>query len=241
MFYIFLLFHLILILESYCLFKKKQRRKSLFLLITNLIVMALNIIKLSPTIGGEINYSSVIFITSTLKNQPIISIIWFLINLSFIGFIYYIIKLATNRKKQNHAIKIILYIFMAIILFILGITLFNKIAALLLFIAILITLYIFITLYIKGKQNYYLASIIIIVIFTIYSFGMYTGAARLQIALQGYPIEAYNTGLEEMKFYQEDNIKKYLPIQEIPTEQEDIGVIQVKNYLFIKFGTYYQY
>lgn len=241
MFYIFLIFHLFLIIESYSLFKKKLRRKSLLLLLINIIVMIINIIKLYPTITNEINYSSVIFIISLLKNHPITSLFWFLINLSFLGFTNYIIKVSEQRKKQNQILKIILYIFIAIIFFFLAITLFNKIAALLLFLTILLSLFLLGKAFIKGKQNYYLATIIILIIFTVYSFGMYTGAARLQIALQGYPIEAYNTGLEEMKFYREENMKKFIPIQNLPTDEEDIGLIQVKNYLIIKFGTYYQY
>ena len=82
---------------------------------------------------------------------------------------------------------------------------------------------------------------IILVIFGIYSFTSYTGAARLQIALQGYVVEAYDTGLEELIYYQEDNIKRYTPIENIEVEKGQIGFIEVKNHFGIKIGTYIVY
>jgi len=95
--------------------------------------------------------------------------------------------------------------------------------------------------YILQKQNYILTIILLLSVVTIYSYFSYTGAARLQIALQGYIVEAYNTGLEELKYYKEPNSKKYIPIQTIPKNNEDMGIIQVNNHFGIKIGSYYSY
>ena len=95
--------------------------------------------------------------------------------------------------------------------------------------------------YIKTKKNYLLATMLILLIVGIYSFTTYTGAARLQIALQGYIVEAYDMGLEELVYYQEKNSKRYAPIENIEVEEGQLGFVEVDNYLGIKIGTYVGY
>ena len=48
-------------------------------------------------------------------------------------------------------------------------------------------------------------------------------------------------GLEEQKYYQEKNSRKYVPIKQVEIVDGDMGIIEVKNYLFLKFGTYEKY
>ena len=95
--------------------------------------------------------------------------------------------------------------------------------------------------YIKTKKNYLLATMLILLVVGIYSFTTYTGAARLQIALQGYIVEAYDMGLEELVYYQEKNSKRYAPIENIEVEEGQLGFVEVDNYLGIKIGTYVGY
>ena len=54
MFYLFLIFHILLFIESYHLWKKRQKRKCLLLTVSNLIVLVINILKLAPTLNKEL-------------------------------------------------------------------------------------------------------------------------------------------------------------------------------------------
>ena len=78
---------------------------------------------------------------------------------------------------------------------------------------------------------------ILLSLFTWYSYFTYTGAARLELFLKGFPKEAYETGLEEIKYYEEKNNKKFNVIQLLKLKNGEIGIIEVKNYIFIKIAT----
>lgn len=241
MFYLFLIFHILLFIESYHLWKKRQKRKCLLLTVSNLIVLVINILKLAPTLNKELYYSDMIFLKLELVNHAINSILWIILNLAFFAFLYHILKKASQKKRQNQLLKNLILSYGVVLVSLLGIALFNNIAAWLILIGMIVLLGWLIKTYIRTKKNYLLATMIILVIFGIYSFTSYTGAARLQIALQGYVVEAYDTGLEELIYYQEDNIKRYTPIENIEVEKGQIGFIEVKNHLGIKIGTYIVY
>ena len=90
MFYLFLIFHILLFIESYHLWKKRQKRKCLLLTVSNLIVLVINILKLAPTLNKELLYSDMIFLKLELVNHAISSILWIILNLAFFVFFYHI-------------------------------------------------------------------------------------------------------------------------------------------------------
>mgnify|MGYP005784086081 CR=1 FL=1 len=241
MFYLFLIFHILLLIESYHLWKKRQKRKCLILTVSNIIVFVINLLKLAPTLNKDLIYSDMIFLKLELVNHTISSILWLILNLAFYAFLYYILKKAFQKKKQNSLLKNLIIAYAFMLACILLIALFNNIAAWLILIGIIISLIWLVKAYIKTKKNYVFVAMIILIIIGIYSFTTYTGAARLQIALQGYVVEAYDTGLEELIYYQEKNSKRYAPIRNIEVEQGQLGFVEVDNYLGIKIGTYVGY
>ena len=241
MFYLFLIFHILLLIESYHLWKKRQKRKCLLLTVSNIIVFVINLLKLAPTLNKDLIYSDMIFLKLELVNHTISSILWLILNLAFYAFLYYILKKAFQKKKQNSLLKNLIIAYAFTLACILLIALFNNIAAWLILIGIIISLIWLVKAYIKTKKNYVFVAMIILIIIGIYSFTTYTGAARLQIALQGYIVEAYDTGLEELIYYQEKNSKRYAPIRNIEVEQGQLGFVEVDNYLGIKIGTYVGY
>lgn len=237
MFYLFFIFHILLLIESYHLWKKRQRRKCLILTVSNIIMLVINILKLAPTLSKEFIYSDMIFLKLELSNHAISSILWMILNFSFYALIYYILKMVLQKKKQNRILKNGIIAYICVLSLILIIALFNNIAAWLILICLILGLIWTIKTYIKTKKNYLLATMLILLVIGIYSFITYTGAARLQIALQGYIVEAYDMGLEELIYYQEKNSKRYAPIENIEVEEGQLGFVEVHNYLGIKIGT----
>ena len=148
---------------------------------------------------------------------------------------------ASKKQKISKIITSISYLFSAVLFLFLSVVLFSKSADLLIFIYVIVAIIYLIRKYCILQKNYYLAVILILLIFTWYSYCTYTGAARFQIALTGYPNKAYDGGLEEQKFYQEENIKKYVPIETIEVIDGDMGIIEIRNYGFLKFGNYSTY
>ena len=241
MFYLFFMFHILLAIESYHLWKKRQRRKCLILIISNIIVFIINMLKVAPTLNGDLVYSDIIFLKIELSTHAIRSMLWIILNVSFYGLIYYILKIVFQKKKQNRILKNVILAYITILSLILILVLFNNLASWLILLGIIGVFIWTIKTYIKTKKNYLLASMLILFIIGIYSFTTYTGAARLQIALQGYVVEAYDMGLEELVYYQEKNSKRYAPIENIQVEDGQLGFVEVKNYLGIKIGTYVGY
>lgn len=241
MFYLFLIFHILLLIESYHLWKKHQRRKCLILTVSNIIMFILNMIKFAPTLNGDLIYSDMIFLKLELSNQAISSMLWIILNFLFFALVYYILKIVSQKKKQNRVLKNIIIAYTGVLSLILIIALFNNIASWLILIGIILGFTWIIKEYIKTKKNYLLATMLILLVVGIYSFTTYTGAARLQIALQGYIVEAYDMGLEELVYYQEKNSKRYAPIENIEVEEGQLGFVEVDNYLGIKIGTYVGY
>ena len=239
MFFLFLLFHCIVYLEGYLLMKKKLRQKGLVLLLANTVVMFLNLIVMFKSIGN--NYSSIIYMKDIALNHPFLLILWILLNIALYGLIFFVIQVATRKEKQTKVLKYGLYIGIGFLFLVFLITLFQGGSTWLLLILSVGGFYLLIKNFLKTKKNSLLAGIIILGIAFIYSFGTYTGAARLQIVLSGYPFKAYNTGLEELRYFKEENTKRYLPTSEIRTTSGDMGTIEVKNFGILKIGTYIGY
>lgn len=198
-------------------------------------------IKFAPTLNGDLIYSDMIFLKLELSNHAISSMLWIILNFLFFALVYYILKIVSQKKKQNRVLKNIIIAYTGVLSLILIIALFNNIASWLILIGIILGFIWIIKEYIKTKKNYLLATMLILLVVGIYSFTTYTGAARLQIALQGYIVEAYDMGLEELVYYQEKNSKRYAPIENIEVEEGQLGFVEVDNYLGIKIGTYVGY
>ena len=198
-------------------------------------------IKFAPTLNGDLIYSDMICLKLELSNHAISSMLWIILNFLFFALVYYILKIVSQKKKQNRVLKNIIIAYTGVLSLILIIALFNNIASWLILIGIILGFSWIIKEYIKTKKNYLLATMLILLVVGIYSFTTYTGAARLQIALQGYIVEAYDMGLEELVYYQEKNSKRYAPIENIEVEEGQLGFVEVDNYLGIKIGTYVGY
>ena len=153
MFYLFLIFHILLLIESYHLWKKRQKRKCLLLTVSNIIVFVINLLKLAPTLNKDLIYSDMIFLKLELVNHTISSILWLILNLAFYAFLYYILKKAFQKKKQNSLLKNLIIAYAFTLACILLIALFNNIAAWLILIGIIISLIWLVKAYIKTKKN----------------------------------------------------------------------------------------
>ncbi len=232
--YIFVLFHILVFIETYFLYKKKLRKKSILLGILNTILFLINIIKLLPTF--DVTYSSIHYFQEELVNNTILNLLWVILNLLFMSLVFFILNKNNKFKKQNLLIKYVINSFLVILAIFYIIVIFSKSSAFILFLFLIYSISSLIRNYIKTKKNYVLITALLLCIVVFYSYFTYTGAARFQIALLGYPKEAYETGLEEQKYFEEKNIKKYYPILEVPLKDGQIGLIEVKNYMFIKIG-----
>ena len=241
MIYILILFHILVFLESHLLFKKGLRKKGIILGMVNILSLLINLIFCwSLFTKGDTILSIVVLQQKSMTNW-FTTLLWVLINSILIALTIYTIKKATFRKKQNPYLKTVLIINILINILFLIMVLFSKSADFFLYIYCFFLRICLFRNFIRTQKNYYLFFIFLILAFAWYSFGTYEGAARLQIALVGYPRNAYEMGLEELKYYEEKNLKKYSPIEEISVSKGQMGIIEVKNYAFLKFGTYSEY
>ncbi len=235
LFIIFIIFHLLIYIESIQLYKKGLRKRSSILIITNTIGIILNAIRFSNTFNLSVPVLN--FLSEEIHQHPIINFLWITLNIINIGNIIYVINYASKKGKQKEFLKEILYTIITIIIFIFIILLFSQKANIIILILIGAILYNLIKEYWKKKKNYIIITIILLSIITWYSYFTYTGASRLAIFLKGYITEAYDTGLEEIKYYEEKNNKKFIPIQSLKLTNGEVGIIEVKNYIFLKIAT----
>ena len=234
MFYIILFFHIFIYIEIFTLMKKKLRKTGIILLALNLIMTIINLIGLSKTFG--VSYSSIVYLKEELKLHPITNILWILLNGLLILYLWYAIKLANKKQKQNKILKYIFYIYTFVICYIPILTVVPKWSLQIIF-ALLVTFLIFnIRNFLKTKHNYHIFISILMIFLLGYFYCTKIGSAKLSLILEGYPIQAFETGFEELKYYKEENITKFSPIEKIPLKDGQVEIIEVKNMGFIKFS-----
>ena len=240
MIYVLMLYHLLLYTEAFFLYQKKMRQSSVLLLLINTLCCLLNVIECFPLFSNR-DVSSVVFLQQKLTANFFLTFVWILLNLLLLFVTLRIINKAKRKGKQNIYLKIGIYLITLLLLLLFTCVVFSKNADVFLFIYILGTFYILGKAYLKTQKNYLLAASLLLIVFTWYSYFTYEGSARLQIALNGYPKQAYETGMEEQRYYREKNMRKYVPIETVKIKDGEMGIIEIKNYFFIKFGTYNEY
>lgn len=234
MFWIFVVFHIIIFLEVYLLYKKKMPKKSILLCLLNIVLATINITKLTNTLNKTV--SSIILLQKNLVDHTIINLLWIILNIIFIIFLHNCIKQSTQKKVQNKKLKHILYCLEGIIIFYLLTAILTKSLTLLIFIAIIGAYYYLIKKFKKTREN---SIIIISIILSFLTFIFYftdIGAVRFQILLNGYIKETYETGIEELKYPEEKNSKIYSVVETIPLKEGYLKTIEVKKYGIIKIG-----
>ena len=234
MFYIVLIFHILIYIEIFTLMKKKLRKTGIVLFVLNLIMTIMNLIALAKTFG--IPYSSVVYLKEELKLHPIANILWMILNAFLILYLWYAIKLASKKQKQNKFLKCVFYVYTFVICYIPILTIIPKWSLQITFALLVAFLIINIRDFIKTKQNYRIFTSVLMVFLLGYFYCTKIGSAKLSLIFEGYPIQAFETGFEELKYYKEENITKYSPIEKIPLKDGQVTIIEVKNIGFIKFS-----
>ena len=84
-------------------------------------------------------------------------------------------------------------------------------------------------MFIKTKRSFLVILLSLLIVFFGYSFFTYKGSARLLIMLMGYPMKAYNVTLEEVKYLNEENVKRYIPVEDIIIPSGKMNIIRVNN------------
>ena len=235
MFYGIIFLHILIMIEAYLLYQQKLRKKAILLGGSNLIFFVMNGLGFLKTLS--IPYSSIQYFQGELANHGISNVLWILFNFLFFFFGIFILNFASKRKKQNIWFKRVIFAFTFFFLLFFLMILMKKIASLLVFLFALSLIFYLGKEYVDQKKNYYFVLLFLLGVITFYSYCTYTGSARLSILLMGYPKEAYETGLEELKYYEEKDFKRFSPIAEIKLKNGRIHLIDVKNYGFIKFST----
>ncbi len=240
MVYILILFHLLIFVECFLLYRKKLRKSCILLFLINMLTLILNLIECWSLFSIQ-EISSVIYLQRHLHENFFLTFIWILINAVLLIVAFQTVKKATKRQVQNLALKIGIYSILLLEVLLFTCVVFSTNSDFFIFIYIVLSFYFLIKTYMKHQKNYILAITLILLLFTWYSYCTYEGAARLQIALNGYPKQAYEMGIEEQKYYREENMRKYVPIENVEIREGEMGIIEVKNYIFLKFGSYSEY
>ena len=236
MFWISLIVTILYFLECYSLFKKNLKKSCLRVVCITIGFIIVNVLMLYGSL--KVQYSSILYLLDCLNNNLVVMILGILINF---GLYFYLIKLLIKlrkKKKQNKKLFISILGMGFIYNFMLFFILFYDLMVYVLLIGLIGSIVLLIKSYVKDRHNYVLIILIVLGLFTYYSYFTYGGAARLQIAMMGYPFSAYDTGLEELSHLKEKNVKQFYPIKSIKVESGDMGIIVVHNYLGIKIGKY---
>ncbi len=236
MFWINLLVAVFLGLECYSLYQKKLKKTSIRFAILTIIYLVINILMLYKSL--KVEYSSIIYLMDALTNNPIITILWILINIAL--YLYLVKEMLLLRKKHKQNKKILLGVLISYLIYdiLLVFVLFHNIMVYIILILLISLIVLTAKSYLKSHQNYLIIIFLILSLFTYYSYFTFGGSARLQIAMMGYPFSAYQTGLEELTHLKEKNARQFYPIKNIPVESGDMGIVLVKNYIIIKIGKY---
>lgn len=224
---VFIIWHIVLFLESFLLIRKRVLKRGTLLGLLNLGMSIYHIFffkNISNTILDVKNMFHLHF------GQGLLFLI---LNIMFMGFVWYLLKYAIKRKKQNKIIYYSLMMIGGILILYFLILLFQSRVAFVYFGLFLLSLYFLIKCFVKTSKTMFVGIFLLTLVLGSYSFFTYTGAARLSLALEGYVKEAYETGLEELNFLEEKNMKKYAPIQNI---DEKINIVRVQKYGPLKVG-----
>ena len=236
MFWISLLVAVFLGLECYSLLQKKLKKTSIRFALLTLVYLVINFLMLYKSL--KLEYSSIIYLMNALTNNPIVTILWILINI--VLYLYLAKEMLKLRKKHKQNKKLLLGLLISYLIYdiLLIFVLFHNIMVYIFLILLISLIVLTVKSYLKSHQNYLIIIFLILSLFTYYSYFTYGGSARLQIAMMGYPFSAYQTGLEELTHLKEKNVRQFYPIKKIPVESGDMGIIIVKNYFIIKIGKY---
>lgn len=224
---VFIIWHIVLFVESFLLIKKRVLKRGTLLGILNLVMSIYHMFFFK-------NISNTILDIKSMFYYHFGRGIFFLIlNIMFMGFVYYLLKYVQKRKKQNKIMYYLLMMIGGILVLYFLILLFQSRVAFVYFGLFLLSLYFLIKCFVKTSKTIFVSIFLLTLVLGSYSFFTYTGAARLSLALEGYVKEAYETGLEELNFLEEKNMKKYAPIQNI---DEKINIVRVQKYGPLKVG-----
>ena len=169
MIYVFIIFQILIFIESYILYQKKMRKSSAILFLINTISLIVNIIFFLPLFKNEITTSSVIYFQKKMTTEAFQTLLWFLINVILIAVNANGLIKASKKQKISKIITSISYLFSAVLFLFLSVVLFSKSADLLIFIYVIVAIIYLIRKYCILQKNYYLAVILILLIFTLYN------------------------------------------------------------------------
>lgn len=224
---IFFMWHVVLAIESILLMKQRFRKKGTLLLGMNTILFIYHIFFFQ-------NISNMILDVKDILNHTFFTgFLFVLYNTIVIFYVTYLLYSLKNRRRLKKSLFFLIYLIEAILILYFILLLFQNQAIYLYFVIFLWSLYFFIKKFLEKNKSIYIGIFLLFFVLGSYTFFTYTGAARFSIALQGYVKEAYETGLEELNFLQEKNIRKYSPIQNI---DENINIIEVRKYILLKVG-----
>ncbi len=227
---IIVLFHLYIFGIVYLFIKNKKRRTGLFLGVFNIIFMIMNILAVVPSFSLE--YSTIIFLREELKIHVFANLLWILFNFIYYFFFLYLLKI----KKVKFCWKIVGQILISLLVLEFLIVLLPNLTSILAFLTLIFWLSYSIYQFVFTKKNYYVVAIALLFLVLFNSYFTNMGAARFSLFLMGYPKIAYETGLEEIKVYQEKNSVKFSPIEVVPLKDSQVQLIEIKNYGFLKFS-----
>ena len=113
MFWINLLVAVFLGLECYSLYQKKLKKTSIRFAILTIIYLVINILMLYKSL--KVEYSSIIYLMDALTNNPIITILWILINIAL--YLYLVKEMLLLRKKHKQNKKILLGVLISYLIY----------------------------------------------------------------------------------------------------------------------------
>lgn len=219
---IFFIYHLIMFVYAYYLKKIRQYNKSKVLFLINIVLFILNMITL---LCFKTYYSTVLL----LEENIFIKVPYCIINILYIFFIIYMTYKLFMKERLFNSFKYIIYSLSGMLLFILLNILLPNISVYILFITCVILIIYLINMFIKTKRSFLVILLSLLIVFFGYSFFTYKGSARLLIMLMGYPMKAYNVTLEEVKYLNEENVKRYIPVEDIIIPSGKMNIIRVNN------------
>ena len=236
MFYLVIFLVLLMLWDIYDMTLKKQIKTVIKISLSTIIFAIVNLLVLMSSL--KVDYSETLYLLNFKENNIVLFILWILFNLGYFYYIFKIIKRKERKKMQKRIITLGFY--MIVLLLISGylLIILHNIMPYILLILLIGGLVLIVKNYVKTRNNYLLIPVVLLSFLTYYNFFTYKGALRLNVTLNGYIIEAYQTEYKELIHIKDEKAKNFYPLKNIPVESGTMGIISVYNYMGIKIAKY---
>lgn len=142
-----------------------------------------------------------------------------------------------SMRKREKVIKYSVLVFACITLILLYLS--ESLSTIGVLEILVISLVLLMSKFLKTKSKKLFIPIVLILLYTFYSFFTYTGSVRLEVFLMRHPFKAYTAKIEEKTDRKNNNERYFYVHSDIQVTSGSMGLIKCEDYFGFKISSYY--